>query len=602
MNAPTTVDHLADPVLELLPRAALAPSETKVQARRRRHYSVTFLAEMGESIAANGVLQPLLVRPLAAMRGLAKYEIVAGERRWRGAEHAGLEHLPCFVRDMSDAQVLAAQLEENLQREGLRELDEAEGYRELMQLEHLTAAQAAERIGKKSLRHVFNRLKLLQLPPDAMAALERGDLDVSRAQLVAGVQPEKLQAKALKLALEPGWGSNKFRYSVRDLAAQLAGKRMTVSLKTTPFDLADETFHEAMDAKTMRTIMPFTGSCTQCPNRSGNALDAEDADADPDVCTHVACFDFRSRVQSLRRAKEAEAVGAVVLRGEAAAKIFPDKKHVVGYVDLDAVCDNDQYAEPMPEDIDTGNEAADDAANEAAYDAWQERADAYQRRTYRQLLADVVIDVVLAEDPHAKRLRELIDAKTARRLLKDRGIQAPAGLGAPPPKPQPRYDYEAERAANEAKRKAEQEREAKELDFRRRVMAEVWPRVKGPATRADLVALAEMTMDDHARAWEVREGLKHVLKSKPLPGNLKDVELQRLLILMPAASCLASSYSKPDLLYALAKRFKVDAAKIKRGMEDPATKDAGDKAKGADPKIKPGKPARAKAKKKGAKK
>src|SRR5688572_24511995 len=125
MNAPTAAADLAEPKVELIPLASIAPSETHVQQLRRKRYNMESLADLRMSIAKHGVQQPVVIRPLKAMRGLAKYELVFGERRWRAAGQANLAHIPASLQDLDDAEVLELQLVENLQREDLHPLEEA---------------------------------------------------------------------------------------------------------------------------------------------------------------------------------------------------------------------------------------------------------------------------------------------------------------------------------------------------------------------------------------------------------------------------------------------------------------------------------------------
>jgi ParB/RepB/Spo0J family partition protein len=136
MNAPANAVQLAAPKVELLALTAITPSETHIQSLRRARFNKEGLKELAESIAKlGGVLQPIVVRPLLEARGAAKYEIVAGERRWLATKQAGLAHIQVTVRELTDEQVLEVQLIENLQREGpararggrgLRRADEAE--------------------------------------------------------------------------------------------------------------------------------------------------------------------------------------------------------------------------------------------------------------------------------------------------------------------------------------------------------------------------------------------------------------------------------------------------------------------------------------------
>jgi ParB/RepB/Spo0J family partition protein len=198
MNAPTRAIELLEAKVELLPLTAIAPSETHIQALRRQRFTKDELKDLADSITkTRGVLQPIVVRPLAALRGLAKYEIVAGERRWLASKIAGLAHIQASVREISDQEVLEVQLIENLQRKGLHELEEAEGYDELMKLKKITAEQLVDMVGK-SRSYVYARLKLLALCPEARKAFYAGELDASRALLIARIGHHDTQRQALK--------------------------------------------------------------------------------------------------------------------------------------------------------------------------------------------------------------------------------------------------------------------------------------------------------------------------------------------------------------------------------------------------------------------
>ena len=162
MNAPAAV---TDAAIEYLPLKSIAPSDTHIQHRRRRRILADQqgLADLAASMRPPiGVLEPIIVRKLAALRGLAKFELVSGERRWLAAEKAGLDFIPAIAKDLNDEQVLEIQLIENLQRKGLDPLEEAEGYRELMNLRKIKAEEVAVLIGM-SRSWVYARIKLLDL-------------------------------------------------------------------------------------------------------------------------------------------------------------------------------------------------------------------------------------------------------------------------------------------------------------------------------------------------------------------------------------------------------------------------------------------------------
>ncbi|MGH8621105.1 MAG: ParB/RepB/Spo0J family partition protein [Burkholderiales bacterium] len=135
------------------------------------------LAELAESIKAQGVMQPILARPI----GAGRYEIVAGERRWRAARMAGLTTVPALVRDVPDRNALAIALIENLQREDLNPLDEAMGVRRLTGEFGMTHAEAAGALGR-SRAAITNALRLLELAPPVQELLREGKLDMGHAR------------------------------------------------------------------------------------------------------------------------------------------------------------------------------------------------------------------------------------------------------------------------------------------------------------------------------------------------------------------------------------------------------------------------------------
>ncbi len=139
----------------------------------------TALQELTESIQARGVLQPILARPHPDKAG--HYQIIAGERRWRAAQRAGLHEIPVLLRPLSEAEAMAAALVENLQRQDLNALEEAEGYRRLIDEFGLTQDALGTAVGK-SRSHVANTLRLLNLPPAVQAAVHKGALSAGHAR------------------------------------------------------------------------------------------------------------------------------------------------------------------------------------------------------------------------------------------------------------------------------------------------------------------------------------------------------------------------------------------------------------------------------------
>ena len=160
------------------------------QFQPRTLFNEDTLNELAQSIKTHGLLQPIVVRALQNPAG--RFEIIAGERRWRAAQKAQLHEIPAIIMELSDTQALEIALVENLQREDLNPVDEAMGYKKLMNEFSHTQEQLAEVLGK-SRSHVANMVRLLSLPDVVLAYLERGDLTMGHARaLITAAKPEAL--------------------------------------------------------------------------------------------------------------------------------------------------------------------------------------------------------------------------------------------------------------------------------------------------------------------------------------------------------------------------------------------------------------------------
>lgn len=160
------------------------------------------LEELAGSIKAQGVVQPIVVRPLQGTPGApARYEIIAGERRWRAAQLAGLADIPAIVRRIPDEAAIAVALIENIQRENLNPLEEARALQRLIGEFHLTHAQAAEAVGR-SRAGVSNLLRLLELPAEVCELIERRQIEMGHARALLGLahRAEQRQAAAQVVA------------------------------------------------------------------------------------------------------------------------------------------------------------------------------------------------------------------------------------------------------------------------------------------------------------------------------------------------------------------------------------------------------------------
>ena len=159
----------------------------------RREMDETALDELAASITQRGILQPLLVRPHPSRQGA--YQIIAGERRWRAAQKAQLHEVPVLVREMSDTDAMAAGLVENLQREDLNAVEEAQGYQRLLKEFKMTQETLADAIGK-SRAHINHSLRLLSLPPKVLELVRDGSLSFGhRSCFGYAFQPGSRRAK-----------------------------------------------------------------------------------------------------------------------------------------------------------------------------------------------------------------------------------------------------------------------------------------------------------------------------------------------------------------------------------------------------------------------
>lgn len=158
----------------------------------RKEFNESALSELSKSIEKNGVIQPILVRPLAG----GSYQIVAGERRWRAARMAGLTEIPVVIREMSDEDAAVFALIENLQREDLNPIEEAEGIRSLIEEFGMTQEEAADRVGK-SRTAVTNILRLLKLPQNILSMVAKGKITSGHARALISLEDE---GEMLKIA------------------------------------------------------------------------------------------------------------------------------------------------------------------------------------------------------------------------------------------------------------------------------------------------------------------------------------------------------------------------------------------------------------------
>ena len=180
----------------------------------RKHFDEAALAELADSIREHGIIQPLTVRKLAS----GYYQIIAGERRWRAARLAGLQEVPVIVMEADDRKAAELAMIENLQREDLNPMEEAAGFRSLIETYHMTQEEAAQRVGK-SRSAVTNALRLLNLTPSVAKLVEEDRLSAGHARALLPLSPA-LQEKAASAILAGGLSVRQTEALAKRLAAE----------------------------------------------------------------------------------------------------------------------------------------------------------------------------------------------------------------------------------------------------------------------------------------------------------------------------------------------------------------------------------------------
>ncbi len=180
----------------------------------RRDIDPESLQELAESIRVQGIMQPIVVRPISDR----KYEIIAGERRWRAAQLAGLDQVPAVIRDVSDESAIAMALIENIQREDLNPIEEAVALQRLQQEFDLTQQEVADAVGK-SRSTIANLLRLMSLQEDVRLLLERGDMEMGHARALLALSGMQ-QSQAARTVVGKGMSVRQTEALVRNLLAR----------------------------------------------------------------------------------------------------------------------------------------------------------------------------------------------------------------------------------------------------------------------------------------------------------------------------------------------------------------------------------------------
>lgn len=279
---------ITEPVFGNIPLNMVRESTTNP----RKHFDPTKLQDLMNSIKSNGLGQPILVRPHPDKENAAEcVEIVAGARRFRASQMAMLESIPAIVRDMSDQEVLEFQLVENLQREDVHEIEEAEGYQSLMNDYRMTADDVAAKVGK-SRSYVYGRLKLCGLAQEVRDACFAGTIDASTALLIARIPVQSLQEKAAQEIVK-GYGYGALEPMSYRRAKEHIRTHYMLDFNRAPFMISDV------------TLVPSAGACGDCPKRTGNQPEIFTDVGSPDVCTDSDCWFSKTTAHGARTLKQA---------------------------------------------------------------------------------------------------------------------------------------------------------------------------------------------------------------------------------------------------------------------------------------------------------
>jgi ParB/RepB/Spo0J family partition protein len=384
-----------------IPLGLLKPSPTNP----RQKFDAAKLNELADGIRElGGVFQPILARVNPDHTdgdGQPPYEIVAGERRWRASSIAGLDTVLTLVRPLTNRQALQIQLKENIDRESLHELEEAEGIRRLMADTGDTAEQVATTLSKGR-RWIFGRLALLNLCTEVRELFLSGAFKATIAGLIARMPDAEQQAKAAR-HIAAGWGGE--LYSFRAAAEYLA-KEYMLSLAKAPFDIT--------------ACYPVAGPCAACPKRSGANPDLFDDVKSGDMCQDSSCYNAKSSQHHDGLLDAAREAGHTVLSGEAARKLMITSNYLPsGYFWFNLACEMSTSTQ-----------------------------------TLREIFGAKTSDVITLDHPSGQ-IVSIVHQDVVRKVLKAKGL-----LKVTPPPPEPAAEQETSEGESQAAAPAQPKRPA----------------------------------------------------------------------------------------------------------------------------------------------
>ena len=202
------------------------------------------LEQLAQSIRANGIIQPLLVRRLSA----DKYQLVAGERRWRAAQRAGLHRVPCVIKEIPEDKMLELALIENIQRQELNAIEEAQAYKRLIEALGLTQEMVAQRVGRDR-TFITNYLRLLRLPEDIQRMVEAEQLSMGHARALLGVDEPEIQRKLAKEVSEKGLSVRQTERAIKRIVEGAETETVTTIKEDPNFRAAEDKLRRRLSSK-----------------------------------------------------------------------------------------------------------------------------------------------------------------------------------------------------------------------------------------------------------------------------------------------------------------------------------------------------------------
>lgn len=310
----------------------------------RQGFDEERLNELAASLGEHGMIEPMIVRERKSCRHgdfdsspanhdgpcgpvELRYELVAGERRYRAALIAGLGRVPVIVRDLDDRAADEIRLIENIQREDLTILEEAEALDRLHREHAHTVEGLAQKLGR-SRRHIYQRLQVARIHPEARETLQSGKVGATIVTLVARIADPGKQAEFVKEVIKPKWGDEPLTFK---RAEEILNRDYQISLGKAQFPTKDT------------TLLPEAGACSDCPKNTSNQ---PDGGGSANVCTDVACFGRKQQAFVRRLQQEGS---CTVLSPKKMNRVIPYGSHLSygsGLVDIDDPCQKDSKRPP----------------------------------------------------------------------------------------------------------------------------------------------------------------------------------------------------------------------------------------------------------------